>query len=116
MTLDTSNPFALPSTLPYELPPFADIRDEHYAPAFYAGMEEQLAEIQAIIDTPGEVTFDNTIVAMERSGRTLYRVAVVFFNKSSSDTNDTIDAIEAEIAPKLAVHTDSIYLNPALFA
>ncbi len=116
MTLDTSNPFALPSTLPYELPPFADIRDEHYAPAFYAGMEAQLAEIQAIIDTPGEVTFDNTVVAMERSGRTLYRVAVVFFNKSSSDTSDTIDAIEAEIAPKLAVHTDSIYLNPALFA
>lgn len=116
MTLDNSNPFAQASTLAYELPPFADIRDEHYAPAFYAGMEEQLAEIQAIIDTPGEVTFENTVVAMERSGRTLYRVAVVFFNKSSSDTNDTIDAIEAEIAPKLAVHTDSIYLNPALFA
>lgn len=116
MTYDSSRPFAQRSTLPYELPPFADIRDEHYLPAFYEGMQEQLGEIEAIIATPGEATFENTIVAMERSGRMLYRVAVVFFNKSSSDTNDAIDEIEAEIAPKLAAHNDAIYLNPALFA
>lgn len=116
MTYDPSRPFAERSTLPYELPPFADIRDEHYLPALYDGMKEQIAEIEAIVATPGEVTFENTIVAMERSGRMLFRVAVVFFNKSSSDTNDTIDEVEAEIAPKLAAHNDAIYLNPDLFA
>ena len=116
MTYDPSRPFAERSTLAYELPPFADIRDEHYLPAFYDGMKEQMAEIESIVSTPGDVTFENTIVAMERSGRMLFRVAVVFFNKSSSDTNDTIDEVEAEIAPKLAAHNDAIYLNPQLFA
>ena len=98
MTYDPSRPFAERSTLAYELPPFADIRDEHYLPAFYDGMKEQIAEIESIVSTPGEITFENTIVAMERSGRMLFRVAVVFFNKSSSDTNDTIDEVEAEIS------------------
>ena len=101
MSLDPSNPFAAPSTLEYEMPPFALIRDEHYLPAFYGGMEEQLAEVEAII-AQSDVTFENTIVALERSGRTLLRVNLVFFNKSYSDTSDALDAIEAEIAPKLA--------------
>ena len=115
MSLDPSNPFAAPSTLEYEMPPFALIRDEHYLPAFYAGMEEQLAEVDAII-AQTDVTFDNTIVALEKSGRTLLRVALVFFNKSSSDTSDDLDAMEAEIAPKLAAHSDAIKLNPALWS
>ena len=114
MSLDPSNPFAAPSTLEYEMPPFALIRDEHYLPAFYGGMEEQLAEVEAIIAQP-DVTFENTIVALEKSGRTLLRVALVFFNKSSSDTSDALDAMEEEIAPKLAAHSDAIRLNPLLW-
>jgi len=115
MSLPSTNPFSKVSTLEYEMPPFAEIRDEHYLPAFYAGMEEQLAEVEAIIAQP-EVTFENTIVALEKSGRTLTRVSLVFFNKSSSDTSDALDAMEAEIAPKLAAHSDAIKLNPALWS
>jgi len=110
----STNPFLHPSSLEYELPPFAVINDSHYLEAFYAGMEEQQKEI-ADITAHREITFENTIEALERSGQTLTRVANVFYNKSSSDTNDTIDAIEAEIAPKLAAHSDSIKLNPQLF-
>ena len=77
-------------------------------------MEEQSQEI-ANITSQSEITFENTIVALERSGQILTRVANVFYNKSSSDTNEAIDAIEAEIAPKLAAHSDSIKLNPDLF-
>ena len=115
MSLDPNNPFAAVSTLEYEMPPFALIKDEHYLPAFYGGMEEQLVEVDAIIAQP-DVTFENTIVALEKSGRTLLRVALVFFNKSSSDTSDALDAIEAEIAPKLAAHQDAIKLNPQLWS
>ena len=115
MTFNAENPFAAPSTLEYELPDFTRIRDEHYLPAFYAGCEQQLAEVQAILAS-GEPTFENTIVALEKSGRTLGRMLNVFYNKSSADTSKVIDEIEAEIAPKLAAHTDAIRLNPELFA
>jgi peptidyl-dipeptidase Dcp len=111
----TQNPFLLKSTLEYELPPFAQITDDHYLEAFYLGTTEQLQEIDAIL-TLGEVTFENTIEALERSGAILSRVLNVFYNKSSSDTNEQIDAIEAEIAPKLAAHSDAIRLNPQLFS
>jgi peptidyl-dipeptidase Dcp len=77
-------------------------------------MKEQLIEIDAILAS-AEVSFENTIEAMERSGAILNRVLNVFSNKSSSDTNEQIDAIEAEIAPKLAAHSDAIRLNPQLF-
>jgi len=115
MSLDSSNPFAAVSTLEYELPPFALIRDQHYLPAFYGGMEEQLAEVAAIIAQP-EITFENTVIALEKSGRTLTRVSLVFFNKSSSDTSEDLEAMEAEIAPKLAAHSDAIKLNPELWS
>ena len=115
MTWTPENPFASRSTLPYELPPFAQIRDEHYLPAFYEGCEQQLAEVRSIVSEP-LVTFENTIVAMELSGSLLMRMLLVFFNKSSSDTSPELDAIEAEIAPKLAAHTDAIRLNPALWS
>lgn len=115
MALDPHNPFAQRSTLEYELPPFALNKEEHYLPAFYAGFEEQRAEVDAILNVD-EVTFENTIVALEKSGQLLQRVMHVFFNKSSSDTNETIDAIQEEIAPKLAAHSDSIKLNERLFA
>lgn len=114
MTWTEQNPFATRSKLPYELPPFAEIRDEHYLPAFYEGCARQLAEVRAIIDQP-DVTFENTIVSMELSGSLLMRMLLVFFNKSSSDTSPELDAIEAEIAPKLAAHTDAIRLNAALW-
>ena len=111
----SANPFFSKSTLEYELPPFSQINDDHYLPAFYAGMEAQRKEVNAIVDQP-DVTFDNTIVSLEKSGQLLTRVANVFYNKSSSDTNDAIDAIEAEIAPKLAAHSDAIKLNAPLFS
>ena len=111
----SQNPFLTKSNLEYELPPFAEISEEDYLPAFYAGMDEQLAEVEKITDE-AEVTFENTLVALERSGGILGRVAAVFYNKSSSDTNDAIDKIEAEIAPKLAAHSDKIKLNQKLFA
>ena len=110
----TTNLFAQRSTLEYELPPFALIRDDHYLPAFYAGMEAQLEEVDQIVNS-GKPTFENTIVALEVSGQILNRVAMVFFNKSASDTSSEIDAIEEEIAPKLAAHSDAIKLNPTLF-
>ena len=111
----SANPFAVKSPLPYEMPPFAEITDASYAPAFEAAMAEHLAEIEAILAS-GEPTFENTLVALELAGSHLSRVANVFFSKHSSDTNDTIDALYEEYAPKLSAHTDSIVLNPALYA
>ena len=116
MTNLDAKPFELPSTLAYELPPFSLIKEEHYLPAFQAGMQQQLDEVQAILNAPGDATFDNTIVALERSGKILERVSLVFFNKTSSDTNDALEAIRAEIAPKLSAHHDAIMLNPQFFA
>ena len=113
--MTNANPFAQRGTLEYELPPFALIEEEHYLPAFYEGCAEQLAEVQAILDTPGAATFENTIVALEKSGQYLGRMLRVFYNKSSSDTNEALDAIEEEIAPKFAAHQDAISLNPVLF-
>ena len=111
----SQNPFLAKSSLEYELPPFAAISEADYLPAFYAGMDEQLAEVEKIT-SQAEVTFENTLVALEASGGILSRVAAVFYNKSSSDTNEAIDKIEAEIAPKLAAHSDKIKLNQKLFA
>ena len=113
--MTNANPFAQRSTLEFELPPFAEIKLEHYLPAFYEGCKEQLAEVDAILNSPGAATFENTIVALEKSGQMLMRTLLVFFNKSSSDTSDALDAIEEEMAPKLAAHQDAINLNPKLF-
>jgi len=115
MTFENENPFALRSTLEYEMPDFSRINDDSYLPAFRAGCEEQLGEVDAITAQP-DVTFENTIVAMERSGQMLMRMLMVFYNKSSSDTSDRLDEIEAEIAPKLAAHMDEVRLNQALFS
>ncbi len=110
-----TNPLLSRSTLPYELPDFAKLSDEHYLPAFEHAVQSHNVEIAAILAEP-QVTFENTIVAMERSGDLLNSMLMVFYNKSSSDTNDTLQEIEAEIAPRLAAHMDSIRLNPELFA
>ena len=114
MTFENENPFALRSTLEYEMPDFTRINDESYLPAFHAGCEEHIHEVHEIIKQD-EVTFENTIVALERSGQMLTRVLTVFYNKSSSDTTDRLDEIEEEIAPKLSAHMDAIRLNQALF-
>ncbi|MCU1515057.1 MAG: peptidase [Microbacteriaceae bacterium] len=112
--IDTTNPFFEPSTLPFQLPPFADIRDEHFRPAFEAGMAEQLREIRSITMRRDMPTFDN-LVALERSGRLLERVATVFFNKTSADSSDFTDDLEEELAPKLAAHHDAITLDSQLY-
>lgn len=110
-----SNPFFTASTLPYELPPFADILDEHFLPAFEKGFEEQLAEIANITRRRDMPSFDNTMVPLEQSGQTLTRVARVFYNKSSSDSNDTTNDLEEHIAPLMAAHEDAIHLDSQLY-
>ncbi|MEV4171127.1 M3 family metallopeptidase [Nonomuraea sp. NPDC049709] len=110
------NPFFAPSDLPYELPPFADVREEHYLPAFQRGMAEQLAEVDAIASGTEPPTFANTIAALERSGRILDRTATVFFSIAASDSTDGIMEIEKEISPQLTRHSDAIRLNRALWA
>ncbi|NIH83409.1 M3 family metallopeptidase [Amycolatopsis granulosa] len=110
------NPFAQASDLPYGLPPFDRIDDEHFGPAFEAGLAEHAAEIAAIAGNPEPPTFENTIVALDTSGRLLRRVSSVFFNLTSSDTNPARQELQAAIAPKLTAHSDAIHLNPALFA
>src|SRR5690606_23580720 len=111
-----TNPFFTRSTLPYGLPPFAEIREEHYLPAFERGMAEQLAEVAEITGNPEPPTFDNTIAALERSGAILERVSAVFFNQVSCDATPGVREIQKEITPRLAKHADAIRLNGALFA
>ena len=114
-TVTEANPFFADSPLPFHYPPFDRIDDSLYRPAFERGMAEQLAEVEAIADAAEAPTFENTLVALERSGRLLERVSQVFFNLTSADTNDTLDAIRSEMAPKLSAHSDRILLNAALF-
>lgn len=110
------NPLLRPSSLQYRAPDFSRIKDEHFEPAFEEGMREHLQEIQAIVDNPEPASFNNTIVAMERAGSLLTRVSRIFFNLVGSDSNETRRALQSKLAPKLASHSDSIYLNTDLFA
>lgn len=114
--MKTSNVFLTPSPLPYELPQFDLITDASFRPAFEAGMAEQRREITAIAENPEPASFENTVLALERSGRILYRVSNTFFNLQGANTDDQLDAIETEIAPQLAAHGDAIYLDTKLFA
>jgi peptidyl-dipeptidase Dcp len=113
--LPASNPFARPSTLPFQAPPFDRIKDGDYRPAFEEGMRQQLAEIAAIADNPAPPTFENTIAAMEKSGRLLDRVSLAFSGVVQANTNDTLDKVQTDEAPRLAAHQDAIFLNPKLF-
>ena len=110
------NPLLEAWTTPYGAPPFDRIRPEDYRPAFDATMAEQKAAAERIAADPAEPTFDNTIVALERSGLPLSRVASVFFGLAGADTNDALQAIERDVAPILSRHSDEIFLNGALFA
>src|SRR5437016_2075466 len=110
------NPLLKESTLPYHYPPFDKIKDEHFVPAIEAGMREQLKEVDTVANSSDKPTFDNTIVALERTGRLLDRAERTFDNLNACNTNPTLQKIETEMAPKLAAHRDAIHLNSKLFA
>jgi peptidyl-dipeptidase Dcp len=111
-----TNPFAVPSTLPFQMPDFGAIQDSDFAPAFDAAMSEQRREIAAIAGSPEAPTFENTIVALERSGRMLDRVQQVFGNFNSARSDPLLDQVQQKYAPKLIAHQDAIYLNRRLFS
>lgn len=113
---DESNPFAKPSPLPFQAPPFDKIKDTDYQPAIEEGMRQELADVDVIAKNPESPTFANTIEALERRGQMLRRVLPVFSGMASSNKNPTIQKVQTEEAPKLAAHRDAIYLNPKLFA
>lgn len=112
----SDNPLLKEWDTPYGVPPFAEIKDEHYEPAFEAAMKEQKDNIQTIIDNQEEPNFENTIEALEFSGLKLAKVSGVFFNLLSSNTSDTLQAIAQRVSPKLSNHGDEISMNPELFA
>ncbi|WP_144095004.1 M3 family metallopeptidase [Croceicoccus sediminis] len=113
--LEGSGIFAQPSSLPFQAPDFARINDADFKPAIEQGMAIERAEWAAIGANPAPATFDNTIVALEKAGRMLDRARAVFSVKTGTVTNDTLDAIDAELSPRLAAHNDALYLDDAIF-
>ena len=109
------NPFFETYTTPYQVPPFHLIKNEHFKPAILEGIKKQEAEIKAIVSNKEKPTFENTILAMENSGKLLSKVSTVFYNLNSANTNEEIQAIAKELAPRLSAHNDNINLNPELF-
>lgn len=110
------NPFFAESTLPLKYPPFDKVKDSDFGPAFDRGMAEQIKEVEAIANNVEPATFDNTIVAMEKTGQVLGRSAAVFFNLTGADTNDAREKLQGDYAARLSAHGDAISLNPKLFA
>lgn len=115
MDVFSQNPFFSTYTTPFGVPPFAQIKNEHFEPAFIEGMKQQAAEIAAITAQKEAPTFANTIVAMENSGDLLDRVGTVFFNFNNANTNEAIQKIAQTLSPKLSKHRDDIQLNADLF-
>ena len=115
-SVPAANPLLVESTLPFNLPPFDRIKDEHFAPAFDQGIADQLKEVDAIATNSAPPTFENVLVALERSGRLLTRVDEVFSNLVGANTNPTLDQVDKAMAPKLAAQHDAIVLNGPLFA
>ena len=113
---DLPNPLLATWSGEFELPPFAKIKAEHFRPAFDRALAEHRAEIAAIAQNGAEPSFENTIAALEKGGRELERVANVFFVLAGADTSDEIEAIEREVSPLLARHSNALYLNPALYS
>lgn len=111
----SSNPFMKKSKLQYEAPEFDKIKDEHFKPAFEFGLKQHDAEILAIANNPKAATFENTIVALEKSGEVLKRAIIVFSNLTSANTNPTLQALDEEFAPIFAGHSDKMYLNENLY-
>ena len=112
----STNPLLTESTLPWHIPPFDQIKDEHFAPAIDQGMADHLKEVESMAASTEKPSFENTIVALERSGQLLERAETIFSNLNSANTNPALQKIEKEMAPKLAAHNDAIHLNAALFA
>ena len=110
------NPFFAESTLPLKYPPFDKIKDSDFGPAFDRGMAEQIKEVESIANNTEPATFQNTIVALEKTGQVLSRSAAVFFNLTGADTNDAREKLQGDYAAKLSAHGDAISLNPKLFA
>jgi peptidyl-dipeptidase Dcp len=111
----TMNPFFETYTTPFQVPAFDLIKNEHFKPAILEGIKKQEAEINAIVSNKDKATFENTVLAMENSGKLLSKVSTVFYNLNSANTNEEIQTIAKELAPKLSAHNDNIYLNDALF-
>ena len=109
------NPFFQEWNTPYEVPPFLDIKDEHYMPAYEQGMKENLEEIDVIVNNPEAPTFANTIEELERTGKLLSKVGRVFSNLASSNTNPKLQELQRELSPMLSAHYDKISLNEGLF-
>lgn len=115
-SLPASNPFSKASTLPYQAPPFQQIKMEHYRPALEAGYQQQMQEIQAIANNKAAPTFENTLVALEKAGQLFTRVNNVFSMVTGANSNDTLQQLDEEYAPKIAALNDAIFLNSKLFA
>lgn len=111
----TMNPFFETYTTPFQVPAFDLIKNEHFKPAILEGIKKQEAEINAIVSNKDKATFENTVLAMENSEKLLSKVSTVFYNLNSANTNEEIQTIAKELAPKLSAHNDNIYLNDALF-
>ena len=114
-TMTEHNPFHTASKLSFQMPPFDRITDQSYLPAFDDGMRDALIEIERIVGNNDAASFENTIVALERSGQLLNRVSSVFFNLTAANTNPQLEALELALAPRLAAHEDTIMLNGRLF-
>ncbi len=113
---DENNPLLSTYDTPFQVPPFDKIKDEHFRPAFRAALTQHNEEIDTIINTADDPTFENTIVALENAGSVLGNVSRIFFNLNSANTNDSIQAIAKDMAPVLSAHGDEISLNEKLFA
>jgi len=116
VTASSANPLLTESTLPFNLPPFDKIKDEHFQPALEQGMADEIKEVEKIASQTEKPTFENTIVALEKSGQLLARARRIFSNFAACNTNPTIQKLEKEFAPKFAAHADAIHLSSALFA
>ncbi|MBD7950626.1 M3 family metallopeptidase [Oerskovia rustica] len=114
-TLDPANPFAAASTLPYQLPDFTTIREEHYLPALRAGMEAERAEVEEIVTNPEAPTVANTLEALESAGQLLTRAVTAFYNVASADSTPGLEDIEETVAPELSAHHDAIYMDARLY-
>ncbi len=112
----SGNPLLSEYTTPYQVPPFDQIKVEHYKPAFLKGMEEEMKEIEAIVNNPEAPNFENTIVALDQSGELYRKVRTVFGGLNSANTNDEMQALSKELSPLQSKHSDDINLNPKLFA